>query len=186
MTQATNAFANYYEAQMEATAGVVQAALSGMQRLQEITLRAMREGAGEQFALARTLSEARDPSDFSRMQSGFAPATENVRRFQAELLQAITEANADIVRASYSMMERLRDTLAESSGAMRVGTPFEGGGGSSLAVYETGLKQWQAAMQQLMPGMPGFGATEPETGGAAPARSKPAKKSAAAKRGRRR
>jgi len=185
MSQPMNAMANYYEAQMEATAGVVQAALGGMQRMQEITLRAMREGAGEQFALARTLSEARDASDFSRMQTEFGPAAEQMRRFQAELLQAITETNADIVRASYSMMERLRDTLAQSSGTMGARMPFEGGAGSPLAMYETGIKQWQAAMQQLMPGMPGFGAGEPESGGEAPSRTSSAKK-AANKRGRRR
>jgi hypothetical protein len=178
-----NAMANYYEAQMEATAGVVQAALGGMQRMQAITLRAMREGAGEQFALARTLSEVRDASDFSRMQTEFAPAGEQMRRFQAELLQAITETNADIVRASYAMMERLRDTLSEASGTVGARMPFEGGAGSPLAMYESGIKQWQAAMQQLMPGMPGGGVNEPEPG-TATSRPRAAKKSA--KRGRRR
>jgi hypothetical protein len=185
MTQATNALANYYEAQMEATAGVVQAALGGMQRLQQITLRAMREGAGEQFALARTLSEVRDASDFSRMQTEFAPASEQMRRYQAELLQAITETNADIVRASYAMMERLRDTLSETSGTVGARMPFEGGAGSPLAMYESGLKQWQAAMQQLMPGMPGFGANEPEPGSAT-SRPRPRAAKKSAKRGRRR
>jgi phasin family protein len=163
MTQATNAMANYYEAQMQATAGVVQAALTGMQRLQEITLRAMREGAGEQLAYARSVGEVRDASDLSRLQTEFAgPAAEQMRRFQAELLQAITETNAEFVRASYAMMERLRDTLSESSGSMGAQMPFEGGGSTSpLAMYEAGLKQWQSAMQQMMPGMPGFPGMNP-------------------------
>jgi len=187
MTQATNAMANYYEAQMQATAGVVQAALSGMQRLQEITLRAMREGAGEQLAYARSVSEVRDANDLSRLQSEFAgPATEQMRRFQAELLQAITETNAEVVRASYAMMERLRDTLSESSGSMGAQMPFEGGTTSPLAMYEAGLKQWQGAMQKMMPGMPGFpgmgGLGEEATSGGG--QSKAAKP--ASQRGRRR
>jgi phasin family protein len=186
MTQATNAMANYYEAQMQATAGVVQAALSGMQRLQEITLRAMREGAGEQLAYARSVSEVRDANDLSRVQSEFAgPATEQMRRFQAELLQAITETNAEVVRASYAMMERLRDTLSESSGSMGAQMPFEGGATSPLAMYEAGLKQWQSAMQKMMPGMPGFpgmGFGEEDASGSG--QSKAAKP--ASQRGRRR
>lgn len=184
MTQATNAMASYYEAQMEATAGVVQAALSGMHRVQEITLRAMREGAGEQFALARTVSEVRDPSDLSRLQEFAGPATEQMRRFQAELLQAITETNAEVVRASYSMMERLRDTLSETTGSMGAQMPFESGGTSPLAMYEAGLKQWQSAMQQ-MTGMKGFPGMNPGgEAGSGGGRSKSA--APASKRGRRR
>jgi phasin family protein len=186
MTQATNAMANYYEAQMQATAGVVQAALSGMQRLQEITLRAMREGAGEQLAYARSATEVRDASDLSRLQTEFAgPAAEQARRFQAELLQALTETNAEIVRAAYAMMERLRDTLAESSGSMGAQMPFEGGSTSPLAMYEAGLKQWQSAMQKMMPGMPGFAGMNPgDEEGSASGRPRAAK-AAPKKSGRR-
>lgn len=188
MTQATNAMANFYEAQMQATAGVVQAALSGMQRLQEITLRAMREGAGEQLAYARSVSEARDAHDLSRLQTEFAgPAAEQMRRFQAELLQAITETNAEFVRASYGMMERLRDTLSESSGSMGAQMPFEGGGTNSpLALYEAGLKQWQSAFQQLMPGMPGFPGMNPGEEGSSGGGPATATRAAAKKGGGRR
>jgi phasin family protein len=187
MTQTTNAMANYYEAQMEATAGVVQAALSGMHRLQEITLRAMREGAGEQLAYARSVTEVRDANELSRLQTEFAgPAAEQMRRFQAELLQAITETNAEVVRASYAMMERLRDTLSESSGSMGAQMPFEGGTTSPLAMYEAGLKQWQSAMQKMMPGMPGFAGMNPgdedTSGGGRSKAAKPAPKKSGGRR----
>ena len=82
-----NPIAGYIEAQMAGTAGIVQAAMQGMQRVQEIMLRAMREGAGEQMALARSVTQARDASDLSRVgEAHSGPATEQFTRYQQELI----------------------------------------------------------------------------------------------------
>lgn len=116
-----NPIARYYEAQTAATAEVVQAALNGMQRLQQITLQAMRADTG-------------------------TPAAEQSTRFQRELLQAITEMNQDIVRASYSMMERMRDALgAGVQGAASFGPEFASGAGmmaNPMALYDSLARQW--------------------------------------------
>jgi hypothetical protein len=164
MKRSDNPMASFFEAQMTGTTDIVRATLDGMQRLQEITLRALRDGAGGQMTLARSLTEARDPADLSRAQNQLAgPATEQAGRFQQELLQAITEMNGEVIRASYSMMERLSGAMAESSAAMGVQLPAGGAGGtagmqSPLAMYEAGLKQWQSAVQQMsqtmIPGSP--------------------------------
>lgn len=164
MKRTDNPMASFFEAQMTGTTDIVRATLDGMQRLQEITLRALRNGAGGQMTLARSLTEARDPADLSRAQNQLAgPASEQAGRFQQELLQAITEMNGEVIRASYSMMERLSGAMAESSASMGVQLPAGGAGGtagmqSPLAMYEAGLKQWQNAVQQMsqtmMPGSP--------------------------------
>src|SRR5512145_1577017 len=114
-----NPLAGYLEAQMAGTAGIVQAAMHGMQRVQEIMLRAMREGAGEQMALARSVTEARDANDLSRVGGAHAgPAAEQLTRYQQELIGAVTEMNTEMIQASYSMMERVGQALAASASAM--------------------------------------------------------------------
>ncbi len=160
-----NPIARYYEAQTAATAEIVQAALNGMQRLQQITLQAMRADAT-------------------------APAAEQTARFQRELLQAITDMNHDIVRASYSMMERMRDALGA---AAQVPVPMTSSfalGNDPMALYDSAMRQWQTTVQQMMEtpsvAMAVAGAInedEPGSANAAPASS--ARKSTARKSARR-
>lgn len=128
---ASNPIARYYEAQTMATAEIVQAALSGMQRLQQITLQAMQAGTG-----------------------GHAAPAEQGASYQRELMQAITEMNNDIVRASYSMMERMRDALSTAlpgSIAMAPGFPASNDSmANPMAMYDTAMRQWQTTVQQMM------------------------------------
>jgi hypothetical protein len=159
-----NAVASYIEAQMSGTAGIVQAALHGVQRVQEIMLRAMREGAGEQMALARSMSGARDAADVSRVGEAHAgPASEQFTRYHQELIGAVTEMNTEMVQASYSMMERVGQALAASASAM--GLPAGGQAGGPMAAYEAGMRQWQGAMEQLTQGMRAQASSEDEDEG---------------------
>lgn len=147
MADTNNPVAGYIEAQMTGTAGIVQAAMHGMQRLQEIMLRAMREGAGDQMAMARSMSQARDPSDLSRVGEAHAgPAAEQFSRYQQELISAVTEMNTEMIQASYSMMERVGQALASSATA--IGMPA-GGQGNPMAAYQEGMRQWQSAMERM-------------------------------------
>ena len=99
-----NPVAGYIEAQMTGTAGIVQAAMHGMQRLQEIMLRALREGAGGQLSLARSMTEARDVGDVSRAGGAIAgPAAEQANRYQQELISAVTEMNTEMMQASNNL-----------------------------------------------------------------------------------
>lgn len=142
-----NPVAGYIEAQMAGTAGIVQAAMHGVQRVQEIMLRAMREGAGGQMALARSVSQARDASDLSRMGEAHAgPAAEQFTRYQQEMISAVTEMNTEMIQASYSMMERVGQALAASAAAM--GMPG-GAQGGAMAAYQEGVRQWQGAMERM-------------------------------------
>ena len=145
-----NPIASFYEAQTAATAEIAQAALNGMQRLQRITLQAMRAGAGGQFSLAQSMGAMRDGSDVGRaMTSAAAPAAEQGARYQKELLQAIAEMNNDIARASYSMMESMRNALgAATQGSLRM-TPNLPGGSDPMAMYDSAMRQWQTAVQQM-------------------------------------
>lgn len=120
-----NPIARYYEAQTAATAEIVQAALNGMQRLQQITLQAMRADTT-------------------------APAAEQTARFQRELLQTITEMNHDIVRASYSMMERMRDAFGTAAQVPAPMTSAFGLGNDPMALYDSAMRQWQTNVQQMM------------------------------------
>lgn len=147
-----NPVAGYIEAQMAGTAGIVQAAMHGMQRVQEIMLRAMREGAGGQIALARSVTQVRDAGDLSRVGEVHAgPAAEQFARYQQELIGAVTEMNTGMIQASYSMMERVGQALAASAAAM--GMPAEQGG--PMAAYQAGMRQWQGAMNQMAQSMGG-------------------------------
>jgi hypothetical protein len=141
----SNPLAGYLEAQMAGTAGIVQAAVHGMQRMQEIMLRMMREGAGGQMALARSVTQVRDASDLSRLGGAHAgPATEQLNRYQQELIGAVTEMNTEMIQASYSMMERVGQALSGSAGAM--GLPASAQAGGPMEAFQAGVRQWQDAM----------------------------------------
>ena len=155
-----NPVAGYLEAQMAGTAGIVQAAVHGMQRVQEIMLRAMREGAGGQMALARSMTEARDASDLTRVGEAAGPASEQFTRYQQELIGAVTEMNTEMIQASYSMMERVGQALAASATAM--GVPGGAQGAGPMAAYEAGVRQWQGAMQKLTQAASGQASPEDE------------------------
>ncbi len=145
-----NPIASFYEAQTAATAEIAQAALNGMQRLQRITLQAMRAGAGGQFSLAQSMGSMRDGSDVGRaMTSAAAPAAEQGARYQKELLQAIAEMNNDIARASYSMMESMRNALGAATQGSLTMTPNLPGGSDPMAMYDSAMRQWQTAVQQM-------------------------------------
>ncbi len=151
-----NPIANFYEAQTVATAEIANAALNGMQRLQKLTLQALRAGAGGQLSLAQSMASMRDGGDISRSVSeAAAPAAEQSARYQREMVQAIAEMNNDIVRASYSMMERMRDALGSATqGSMLSalpGLPARGEGmTNTLAMVDSAMRQWQTAVQQMM------------------------------------
>ncbi|HYM46943.1 MAG TPA: phasin family protein [Burkholderiaceae bacterium] len=151
----TNPIASFYEAQTAATAEIVQAALKGMQRLQQITLQALRAGAGGQFSLAQSMTTMRDGGDVNRALTGAAaPVAEQGARYQRELLQAIADMNSDIARASYSMMERMRDALgAATQGSLNMASIVPPGSdpmNNPMALYDSAMRQWQTAAQQMM------------------------------------
>ncbi len=154
----TNPIARYYEAQTAATAEIVQAALNGMQRLQRITLQAMQVDTSE-------------------------PAAQQTARFQRDLMQAITEMNSDIVRASYSMMERMRDALGGTAqGPAMMAPAFPLGNDpmtSPMSLYDSAVRQWQTTVQQMMetPSVAMAVASAVEDEEAAPVRPSPARKS---------
>ena len=159
-----NPVASYIEAQMAGTAGIVQAAMHGVQRVQEILLRAMREGAGGQMALARSMAGARDAADISRVGEAHAgPAAEQFSRYQQELIGAVTEMNTEMVQASYSMMERVSQALTASASAM--GMPAGGQMGGPMAAFEAGMRQWQGAMEQLTQSVRNHASDEAGEGG---------------------
>jgi hypothetical protein len=151
-----NPVAGYLEAQMAGTAGILQAALQGMQRVQEIMLRTMREGAGGQFALARSVAGARDASDIPRAgEAHVGQAAEQFTRYQQELIGAVTAMNNEVIQASYSMMERVGHAVANSAAGM--GLPASGTvlgtAGSPMAAFEAGMRQWQSAVERMTQGM---------------------------------
>jgi hypothetical protein len=183
-----NPLAGYIEAQMSGTAGIVQAAMHGMQRVQEIMLRAMREGAGGQFSLARSMSEARDAADVSRAGSAHAgPAAEQFSRYQQELIGAVTEMNTEVIQASYSLMERVGNALAASASAM--GMPPGTQSVTPMAAFEAGVRQWQGAMERMSQGAAqAFGQAEHATidaGQDGPSRGKAGGKSGGKRSGKR-
>ena len=152
-----NPIANFYEAQTVATAEIARAALNGMQRLQKLTLEAMRAGAGGQLSLAQSMASMRDGGNMSRSVSdAAAPAAEQSARYQRDMVQAIAEMNNDIVRASYSMMERMRDALGSAQSSMPMpsalpGLPRGGDGmANPMAMVDSAMRQWQTAVQQMM------------------------------------
>lgn len=182
-----NPVAGYIEAQMTGTAGIVQAAMHGMQRLQEIMLRALREGAGGQLSLARSMTEARDVGDVSRAGGAIAgPAAEQATRYQQELISAVTEMNTEMMQASYSMMERVGQALAASAAAM--GLPAGAQTGGPMAAYEAGMRQWQGAVERMAQAATGQGGAADDEGDEEeieePA-ERPARKAAARRSGRR-
>ena len=126
-----NPIAHFYEAQAAATAEIVRAALSGAQRIQQLTLQMMRAGAA----------------------ANSTPPAEQGARFQQEVMQAFAEMNNEIVRASYSMMEKMRDTLGaatQSSIPTMPAFPLGGDASNPMAIYDSAMRQWQTNLQQMM------------------------------------
>ncbi len=153
-----NPFATFYEAQTAATAEIAQAALNGMQRLQKLTLEAMRAGASGQFSLAQSMATMRDGGNPARSISDAAgPAAEQSTRYQREMVQAIAEMNNNVLRASYSMMERMRDAFGSATqGAMPMASALPGLSmgdermTNPMAMVDSAMRQWQTAVQQMM------------------------------------
>ena len=151
-----NPIANFYEAQTAATAEIAHAALNGMQRLQKLTLDAMRAGADGQMSLAQSMAAMQDGGNIGRAASqAAAPAAEQGARYQREMVQAIAEMNNDILRASYSMMQRMQDALGAAQGPMTTGSvlpsmPTSAAMTNPMAMYDLAMRQWQTAAQQLM------------------------------------
>ncbi|HZA94612.1 MAG TPA: phasin family protein [Burkholderiaceae bacterium] len=157
-TSTANPIATFYEAQTAATAEIAQAALNGMQRLQQLTLEAMRAGVGGQFSLAQSMAMMRDGGNLGRSISEAAgPAAEQSTRYQREMVQAIAEMNNNVLRASYSMMERMRDafeTATQGSMPMASAMPALPLGVDSMAnpmaMVDSAMRQWHTAVQQMM------------------------------------
>lgn len=159
-TAIANPIANFYEAQTTATAEIAHAALNGLQRLQKLTLEAMRAGAGGQLSLAQSMTSMRDGGNAGRSAAqAAAPAAEQSARYQSEMVQAIADMNNDIVRASYSMMERMRDAVGAAQGSLAApsalpglpGLPMSGADMTNpMAMYDSAMRQWQTAVQQMM------------------------------------
>lgn len=156
-TAIANPIANFYEAQTTATAEIAHAALNGLQRLQKLTLEAMRAGAGGQLSLAQSMTSMRDGGNAGRSAAqAAAPAAEQSARYQSEMVQAIADMNNDIVRASYSMMERMRDAVGAAQGSLTApsalpGLPMSGADMTNpMAMYDSAMRQWQTAVQQMM------------------------------------
>ena len=156
-TAIANPIANFYEAQTTATAEIAHAALNGLQRLQKLTLEAMRAGAGGQLSLAQSMTSMRDGGNVGRSAAqAAAPAAEQSARYQSEMVQAIADMNNDIVRASYSMMERMRDAVGAAQGSLATpsalsGLPMSGADMTNpMAMYDSAMRQWQTAVQQMM------------------------------------
>lgn len=157
-----NPLAGFYEAQTASTAELVQAALNGMQRLQQLTLEAMRTGAGGQFSIAQSMATMRDGGDVNRAVSEAAgPVAEQGARYQREMLQAISDMNSELVRASYSMMERMRKAVSDATQGMPMAMPAMPGMvtgndtmANPMALYDAAMRQWQTAVQQMMEASP--------------------------------
>jgi hypothetical protein len=103
------------------------------------------------------MATTRDGSHVARtVAEAAAPAAEQSARYQREMVQAIADMNNDIVRASYSMMERMRDALgAATQGglAMTSALPSLPTGSQNLtnpmALYDSAVRQWQTAVQEM-------------------------------------
>jgi hypothetical protein len=176
-----NPLAGYLEAQMAGTAGMVQAAVHGMQRVQEIMLQMMREGAGGQMALARSITQVRDAADLSRVgEEHGGPAAEQSSRYQQELLAAVTEMNTEMIQASYSMMERVGQALAGSAGAM--GLPASAQAGGPMEAFQAGVRQWQGAVARMTQAVGAQSSQDDEDEIEEPP-ERPARKAAAKRRG---
>ena len=112
----------------------------------------MRDVAARRAALARSVTQARDASDISRVGEAHAgPAAEQFTRYQQELIGAVTTMNTDVIQASYSMMERVGQALVASAGSM--GVPASGQGGGAMAAFQAGVRQWQGAVERMTQGL---------------------------------
>ena len=122
---ALNPIANFYEAQTIATAEIAQAALDGMQRLQKTYSASNARQCGGPLSLAQSWN-IRDGDSPPLRYRGGRPAAEQGARYQREMVQAIADMNNDIVRASYSMMERMRDALGARHRALTMSSALPG------------------------------------------------------------
>jgi len=132
---------------MAGTAGIVQAAVHGMQRVQEIMLQMMREGAADRWRWrVRSPRFAIPPTSRGsgkRMRAG----ARAVHPVPAGTDGRIHRDDTEMIQASYSMIERVGQALAGSTGAM--GLPASAQAGGPMEAFQAGVRQWQGAMARM-------------------------------------
>ena len=183
MATAVNPLFNVYRAQVAGMRQIIDATLIGIDRLERLSMRTLREAADDQFQLAEAVSRSLGDSegrDLATLHAEFTePAAQRLARCQRDLWVALTEMNGAVAKACGGLAQELTSALAEStaaSGTLRLaarGVSDDAPGNSPWAWYEGALKQWQAIGQTM--GQPLAGA---QSSGSAPTARHAAKRKA--------
>ena len=158
MVYFTNPMMNVYRAQFAGTRQIVDATLAGLDRIEHLTMKTLREAAGDQFEMAEGVSRALGSAEgmnLAQLQSEVEPATQRLSRCQRDIWAALAEMNGNVAKAYGGWVHDVNNALADSAASLAQMAP-QGqpaaitNGGSAWAWYEGALKQWQVMSQQVV------------------------------------
>lgn len=160
MAVMTHPMLNVYRAQIAGTRQIVDAALAGLDRLEHVAMKTLREAASDQFQLAETYAHGLGGSEgkgFAQLQSDIEPAAQRLARCQRDFMTAMSEMNGAVAQACNSLVNDLNDAFAQSANVLASAAPTamqgrtaEVEGASPWAWYEGAIKQWQTLAQQAV------------------------------------
>lgn len=161
MAAPANPMMNVYRAQLAGTRQIVDATLAGLDRLERLTMRTLREAASDQFQFAQTVSRSlgsANGEDLATLQSEVTePATQRLARCQRDLWVALAEMNGAVATACGGLVQGMNNALAESGASLGTVAPQDGQSvpegavaGNPWAWYENALRQWQTMGQQVV------------------------------------
>ena len=112
-----------YTAQLRATRRVVDASLSGVERVNHILLQAAKDMLHDEIEQAGAMAKIRNPGDLvSYTQAHVQPTVERMLARNAELLQALAQAGSETMNAAQGYMLKA-STEAENAAGATVGEP---------------------------------------------------------------
>jgi hypothetical protein len=158
MVYLANPMMNVYRAQVAGTRQIVDAALAGLDRIEHLTMKTLREAAGDQFEIAESVSRALGSTEgngLAQLQSDAEPAAQRLARCQRDIWAALAEMNGNVAKAYGGWVHDLNSALADSAAGLTQIAPQSqpaavAGGGNPWAWYEGALRQWQAMSQQVV------------------------------------
>lgn len=145
---------NFYQAQMTGALKIAGASLSGIDRIEHLSLKTLREATDSQLHLAEHMAERGRVLEHGALPNGeMYPAAERALEFQRELAVSLAELTGALFNAYVAYVQGMNTALAQSASALSWAKAKEGAfsvPASPLAFYEESQKQWQNFAQQMV------------------------------------
>jgi hypothetical protein len=105
-TAQQNPLVNIIQHQLDASMRLADAVFLGKGKIDRVILDATHQAVENNLQMARALTEVQDPSQFKDLQTKLAFHPEKNMHYQQEILSAVAEIQAEMVKSVQNSMER--------------------------------------------------------------------------------